>query len=838
MTLAHCRVCGDEGGNREDRTQEIYKLEVLLPAEYHHEICSYEAVGQDDDSRFNCLLRLEVTTEEEVQQWLVAFQRSSCLTWRKSKTYPAAGRYNKYRVDLRCQHNTRYKSAIPGKMTKNTDCPATMTLVLKRRVTNSKSQDLHIHNGLLFSVRLRNDHNHHIACADAFRRRDVSEDCVGKLKDLFEHGHSPSSALDTLKHDLQEDHGEQYVYATVDRSVCPDLQFCYRLYFKIFKKAYEAPSGEEMFVDLEERLHTYNEEQQETCAKIKHTEDSQTVVAICTPLMKRVHTMVEQSGEMIFFESSGKCHRHNSRIFVLLTHSSAGGLPLGVLLTSSESQPTITAGIELLKSILPDSAFFGREAHGPLVAVTDDCLALCQAIHSVYPQTSLILGVFHILRAMWRWLWDGRNGISKQDRPHLLGVFKSLVYAESSDRLNNLYQAIVDDPIVKKYRKYTKHLASVFETREAWAVCFWSNLFASGNNAADCVESAMRIMKDKVLYHFKAYNVTQSVDFLLTRMESYYTRRLLDVVNNCTANIQQSRYFLSDDDINCRNIVQEDETSYSVPSTKSGELYHVDISIGTCTCPVGKTGGPCQHQHAVMKTFNVVDCNFMPTTSPHLRELYYTIATGRDYIKEEWFMNPCHESDSPPPVDATTPPPTADVSVLQNPQIRFDFFHLQRAAENGFQNCGTSSRPTEDQDVLGKLRNMFDTLSQKMNDDPDMFRFPIKSFVSRFEKIASDSALISALLTFAKYSTFSAARQIKIRAKKRLPISSRVGMQPTTVTRRKTPLGGRRALITGRPPKSSRQTEHGYAKQRASTNSVKRGALPKLKLSAFPSQSV
>ena len=96
------------------------------------------------------------------------------------------------------------------------------------------------------------------------------------------------------------------------------------------------------------------------------------------------------------------------------------------------------------------------------------------------------------------------------------------MYAKSSDQLNNLYQAIVDDPIVKKHRKYEEHLASVFETRKAWAICFRSNLLTRGNNTTNYVESAMRIVKDKVLYRLKAYSVTQLVDFLLTRKESYY----------------------------------------------------------------------------------------------------------------------------------------------------------------------------------------------------------------------------------------------------------------------------------------------------------------------------
>lgn len=54
-------------------------------------------MGQDN-LRFKSQLRIKVTTEEVVQQWLAAFQRASCLTWRKSKIYPDAGLFNKYMV--------------------------------------------------------------------------------------------------------------------------------------------------------------------------------------------------------------------------------------------------------------------------------------------------------------------------------------------------------------------------------------------------------------------------------------------------------------------------------------------------------------------------------------------------------------------------------------------------------------------------------------------------------------------------------------------------------------------------------------------------------------------
>lgn len=82
--------------------------------------------------------------------------------------------------------------------------------------------------GLFLHINLRNEHNHHLSCAGLVRR-DVSGETIEKLKKLFELGHTPSSALRELKHNLQVQEKDNYVNAAADRSICPDLPFCYRL---------------------------------------------------------------------------------------------------------------------------------------------------------------------------------------------------------------------------------------------------------------------------------------------------------------------------------------------------------------------------------------------------------------------------------------------------------------------------------------------------------------------------------------------------------------------------------------------------------------------------------
>lgn len=82
--------------------------------------------------------------------------------------------------------------------------------------------------GLFFHINLRNEHNHHVSCAEVTIRRAVSRETTDNLKKLFQSGHTPSSALKVLKCEMQVEEKDSCVYAAADRSVCPDLQFCYR----------------------------------------------------------------------------------------------------------------------------------------------------------------------------------------------------------------------------------------------------------------------------------------------------------------------------------------------------------------------------------------------------------------------------------------------------------------------------------------------------------------------------------------------------------------------------------------------------------------------------------
>ena len=141
-----------------------------------------------------------------------------------------------------------------------------------------------------------------------------------------------------------------------------------------------------------------------------------------------------------------------------------------------------------------------------------------------------ILCVFHILQAMWRWLWDAHNVVPKSDRQHLLQLFKAMVYAKNPGELEASYHGALEDSTAKLHPRYCKYLTVIFSRREAWAICLCTHLPTWGNDTNNYVECAMRVLKDQVLYRLKAYNITQLMAFITTRLEAYYCRRLIDAV--------------------------------------------------------------------------------------------------------------------------------------------------------------------------------------------------------------------------------------------------------------------------------------------------------------------
>ncbi|KAF3838962.1 hypothetical protein F7725_010730 [Dissostichus mawsoni] len=103
--------------------------------------------------------------------------------------------------------------------------------------------------------------------------------------------------------------------------------------------------------------------------------------------------------------------------------SCAGGLPLGILLCQSEDEQTIAQGLEQLKQVVGEKGFAGRGHEGPQLVITDDCRAERGALRKAFPKATLLLCSFHLLQAVWRWLWSKESCCTQEVRRWLKTAF-------------------------------------------------------------------------------------------------------------------------------------------------------------------------------------------------------------------------------------------------------------------------------------------------------------------------------------------------------------------------------------------------------------------------------
>ncbi|GFU58799.1 SWIM-type domain-containing protein [Trichonephila clavipes] len=620
------------------------QLQELLPCGYSYKLKKWTPF-ENKPNHFEAILLTNVYTEEEAQEWWHEFNVKSNTTMRVRATCPKTGKVNTFKIYLRCLHQGRAEksekpdcrqktksTAIPVK--RNTNCPAGMIVAIRRHIKYSRSKMRDpvdpVHP---CEIQIRYVHNHPTNSADSLRFRPVSKEAEEKLINLYQIGHSPASALEMLKIDLQIEHGSSYSKILSDRYHCPDKSFCYRLYYKHFGKDYAASSKKDVINLLNTKILDYNSDIGELCVCIGLS-GTDYAIAVCTPLMKRAHSLVE-SGSMVYIEaceSPGNKERSEHYVLLMLAHTAAGGAPLGAILCTSNSAAVLTLGFQLLKQLLPEHAFYCRSESGPYACMIEDSESQLAALHSVWPESDIIICIFRVLQHMWRWLWDEKHNILKDHRLYLLYLTKTLLFASNETEIDEKYQALCGDSISSLYPSYLQQTNCLWEKKHMWGICYHRLLPLLGAN--NYYEAAVRTLKDRVFEQTKSFNIVQFLNYLVTRLDSYYRIKILDIIHNKVTHILRSHY----PDVVPSHIDQEIKqvagNYFLVPNENGDEKIHtVDLELNTCSCPLGTSGALCIHQYWIFLKVpsEMFKAGFMDF---ELKQKLFIVATGNDSFAE------------------------------------------------------------------------------------------------------------------------------------------------------------------------------------------------------------
>lgn len=478
-------------------------------------------------------------------------------------------------------------------------------------------------------------------------------------------------------------------------------------------------------------------------------------------------------------------------------------MPLGFVITSCEREEVLTHAFEALKNVLPDYAFGKRGKEiGPTIFMTDDADSEINALKKVWPRSTFLLCVWHVLNAVWRWLWLADHKVNKNDRPYLLIKFRSLVYAQTSQQYQDIKADILCDDIFHKYPNFIKHLEkSYFNRREVWSISVRNEekLPTHSTNTSNYVEISFRLTKDGQFNRTKAYNLPDLLDIILDD-SVYYKKRLLDIGNNRLGAFKsaKSRYLAMKNNIEADKIFDIGESNFIVESEKVPDtFYYVNMKSGFCECKAGQNCGPCKHKKAISIHHNISEFSVLPQFDSKIRALYHYIAEGA-ICKSSWYRDLENTNVDDEIVDFVEAR-AQDMNII--PQETFSNNHDYENDIESNQNDEVSTDDDErddDEEVLGglvtALESFKDRIQREYNKD---WKKGVKRFSKNLLKIAKGN------VNNLKQSLFDLGKQVtksKQPGKKR-KIGKLIPVQVTAKSRRTYKHRGRAVGVIGRRPK-------------------------------------
>ncbi|CAB5326218.1 unnamed protein product [Rhizophagus irregularis] len=500
-------------------------------------------------------------------------------------------------------------------------------------------------------VNIKFTHNHVINSAELLSFRHVNEKVCEKFLQLFKDGYSPASAMYVHEDELylSSTDEQDLLVLLVDQANNPDYDYIAKLFQKYRETSLGDRNGSLMFRRLVDVVNEYNSSGREKAILQEYDSCTGKALILCvvTGLMSRVHEKISQSGEICYVDASASFEPLNTSITLLCTSCAVRALPLGLFITSDELEITLEKALNLLKSILPQHAFFGRgPLLGPKIILTDDSSAECNALELCWPEGIRLLCSFHVLQAFWRWLHNSKH---KEDQVTIMAKMKEILYAQTGSDMYTHYDKFKQQ-FYHHYPQLRKHFELLWKRRCFWALSFRSELHMRGNNINNYIERSFGILKDIVFARTQAYNCVQVFQFVTTTMERFYALRLLSLAHRHTGHLQIAKHFLCSgwNTVNMDTIQKSNvEHEFYVKSVNNANLFYtVNSEISTCICPISASGAPCKHQGTVSVKFHISTFNFLPSLTSSDRMLYAYIALGYT-AKDNSFYASLHAEFTP-----------------------------------------------------------------------------------------------------------------------------------------------------------------------------------------------
>ena len=246
-----------------------------------------------------------------------------------------------------------------------------------------------------------------------------------------------------------------------------------------------------------------------------------------------------------------------------------------------------------------------------------------------------------------------------------------------------------------------------------------------------------------------------------------------------------------------------------VPSESSpGVHYEVDTLLGKCECTIGSSGAPCKHQFVVWASLKISVPNFMPFFSKEERMRFARIAIGDAALEDPSLFDDLRNTDiqihalqeleimqiSDNVIDPVSANEPADITCSNNAE------QLTSPEDSSSSLVSSQSKHTKES-ALKDLEESFKLMRIMVSaSDADQSCLEgVSKFRRRLEKL-SKNQIISALHKFGSSQYLRKKGEInRIASQTGIPRAENkaIGVQPSSVQRRKNKNGSRKRLLRG-----------------------------------------
>ena len=425
------------------------------------------------------------------------------------------------RNDLACLHFP-YSKKKSTRESKITECKATFSLVCyapnsyetkdeRKTATRRLNRDPYYESHPT-ELSIEWNHDHSVGIPSQLRWKRISEDMKKEMKHFLQDHCSPAAACRAYENRLElkemDDEAKELLTFS-DRSVNPTLRDWYYLAMKLSLTEHGKQTGE----DMETKLIEFCNEQPEkrkfaswdkkvTGKKGKIETIHEWCVVLQTEFMERLYTKLTKCRDVVFTDSTASVDMLNTSMTLLCVSTSIGAMPIAIAIHNKQSVSCYTKVFQFVKDLLMEE---------PKAFITDDSDAERAALRNVFPSAILLLCIFHVLQALWRWLITLDNGVTDKLAVHkckflylylllylsngIFAVFKKCCYAESTFDFEKHWKELEGlaalscsaKSSTEGLSKLQHHLQGYFNIKDSWAKVFRpkSAKFATTNNLVE-----------------------------------------------------------------------------------------------------------------------------------------------------------------------------------------------------------------------------------------------------------------------------------------------------------------------------------------------------------------